>query len=340
MKTKLIITSLFLASTLFGQSPISSFYGTNNSNFGLAISVNPLVHGSGGANQTWNFNDLSAEGSSIRSYIAPTSAESTTYPGTTTVIVSNSTTGSTTSTSQIYTTSTGNIFSVTGLKSSGLNANFVTNNFTIGTFPMNYGYTNTDSNVSGTFVYTTFSGTLTGTSVTTVDGYGTLSLNDFGYGAYSGNVTRMKTVLNLSLNYILPNTGTVTQTTYSYYDATSGTNDPVFKSSTTTTVVSLLSINQTDITLEKYVPPLNNQNFDFASLWITNPVGNTIQINTSIHIEDANISVTDMLGKTIFSSTNQTLTGSLEIPISLSKGIYLITITNEKGSVTKKLVKG
>jgi hypothetical protein len=341
MKTKLLFSFLLITLISVGQTPIASFYGTNNASFGLAVAGNPLVHGSGGANQTWNFNQLVSLGSSVHTYVVPTTAQTTTYPGTTTVIVSNSTVGTTSSTSQIFTKNPANVFSITGLVSSGLTANFVTNNATIGTFPMNYGYTNTDSNVAGTFVYTTYNGTFTGTLVTTVDAYGTLTLNDFGFGSYTGNVTRLKTVLNLSLTYLFPNVGTVTQTSYSYYDNTIGTNDPIFRSTTTAAVVGLLGINQTDTTLEKYViPPLNNQNFDFASLWINNPIRNTIQINSTNPIENATISVKDMLGKTVFTSRNQRVNETLEIPVSLSNGMYLITIQNENGSVTKKIIKG
>ena len=32
--------------------------------------------------------------------------------------------------------------------------------------------------------------------------------------------------------------------------------------------------------------------------------------------------------------------GNIEIPITLSNGVYLITIQNENGRVTKKIVKG
>jgi len=77
----------------------------------------------------------------------------------------------------------------------------------------------------------------------------------------------------------------------------------------------------------------------FESLWIKNPVENTIEINTSYAIENANIIVTDMLGKIIFQSKNNTISGTFEIPLSMSKGVYLITIGNESGSVTKKIVK-
>ena len=76
-----------------------------------------------------------------------------------------------------------------------------------------------------------------------------------------------------------------------------------------------------------------------ASLWIQNPIANTIQINSSNTIENVNITITDISGKTIFSILNQTINGSLELPISISKGMYLITIQNENGSITKKIIK-
>ncbi len=339
MKTKLLIAFFLIAFVSFGQTPINSFYGANNAPYRLGVTATPLVYGAGGVNQTWNFNQIVSLGTSIHSYVAPTAPETTTYPGTTNVIVNTSTVNATTTASQIFTKNPANAFSITGLTASGLTANFVTNNATLGTFPMIYGYTNTDSSVAGTFVYTTYSGTFTGTLVTTVDGYGTLTLNDFGAGAYTGNVTRLKTVLNLSLTYIFPNAGTVTQTSYSYYDGTISNVDPIFRSTTTTSVVAIAGINQTDITLEKYANVLSNPTFDLNSLWINNPIENSVQINASSPFENADIVITDMLGKIIFTSDKQTINGTLEIPVSLSNGVYLITVKNENGIVTKKLIK-
>jgi hypothetical protein len=46
-----------------------------------------------------------------------------------------------------------------------------------------------------------------------------------------------------------------------------------------------------------------------------------------------------MLGKTIYQSKNNNINGTFEIPVFLTKGVYLITIGNESGNVTKKIVK-
>ncbi len=340
MKTKLLILLFFTILIASAQSPIPTFYGADNSTFSLVTSANALDHSATGASQTWNFNQLLSLGTEIRNYVAPTTTESTTYPGTTNVIVSNSTVNAVLSTSKMYTKNPGNILSITGINGGGLDANFTTNNATLGAFPMNYGYSNSD-NVAGNYVYTTYSGTFSGTLVTTVDAYGTLNLNDFGTGAYSGNVTRLKTVLTISLNYsFFTNVGTVTQTSYSYYDASDGTGNPIFRSVTTAAVVPLMSINQTDTTLEKFETVLlNNTSNTFSNLWVKNPVQNNIEINTTNGINNANIRITDMLGKIIYQTKNETINGTFEIPVELNKGIYLITIESETGSITKKIIK-
>jgi len=87
-------------------------------------------------------------------------------------------------------------------------------------------------------------------------------------------------------------------------------------------------------------PVLNSQeNAVLNSVWIKNPIANTVEINSSYTIENATISITDVLGKTIFSTKNRTINGTLEIPVSMPKGIYLITIATENESITKKLIK-
>ena len=75
------------------------------------------------------------------------------------------------------------------------------------------------------------------------------------------------------------------------------------------------------------------------TLWVKNPVENSIEINTSYTINNADISITDMLGKNIYQTKNQTISGTYEIPLALTKGVYLVTIGNENGSITKKIVK-
>jgi hypothetical protein len=340
MKTKLL-SLLFFTSIMGWAQSIPSFHGASGTGFDLLTSANPLDHSPTGANQTWTFDNLLTVGLVSYSYFSPTSQETTTYPGTNEVTVGFTANGTT----NMYTKTAANGLSITGLTATDLNINFSTNNATLGIFPMSYGFSNTD-NVAGNYTYTTYSGTFSGTLTTSVDAYGTLTLNPSSINQYTGNVYRLKTVLNISLNYsFLTNVGTVTQTSYLYYPVidtvpvTILNNDPIFRSVTTAAVVPLMSIDQTDTTLEKYLGVLNNPENTFETLWIKNPVANTIEINTPSVINNATVSITDVSGKTIYQSKNNTLNGTLEIPVSLSKGMYLITIGNDKGSITKKIIK-
>ena len=339
MKIKLLLSLLTLPTIGFAQSPINSFYTNNNVPYILFTSASALNHGTGGANQTWSFNGLVALGTSVITNVDPIASETTTYPGTTKVIVTTTTQGTTTTTGKMFTKNTAaNSFSITGLNATDLDINFATNNATLGVFPMVYGYTNTDSNVAGNYTYTTYSGTFTGTLTTSVDAYGTLSLPDLGF---TSTVTRLKTVLNISMNYgFFSNIGTVTQTSYSYYSASNPMNSPEFRTINTVAVVPLLSINQDDTSIEKYNGvQLANSSSELQSVWIQNPIQNNIEIYTSNGINNAKIRITDMLGKTVYQTNDNTISGSFEIPVSLTKGMYLITIGNESGSITKKIVK-
>jgi pimeloyl-ACP methyl ester carboxylesterase len=126
---------------------------------------------------------------------------------------------------------------------------------------------------------------------------------------------------------------------------------PVTGSSVTPFVASSIpTVNENHVTLnaantafalnEILNPVLSvNENTALSTIWIQNPIQNSILINTLTTIENATISVTDMLGKVIYQTKNETINGTFEIPVSLSKGIYLIKIGNEKGSITKKIVK-
>ena len=341
MKTKLLLTLLTLTTVGFAQHQINSFYGTNGFVSTAVTSATPQNQGAGGIDQTWTFAGFIPLGTSTYTYVAPTAGEISTYPGTTNVIVTTSMQGTTTTEGRMFTKNTGATVSITGLNSTDLNINFNggssgSGNATLGAFPMVYPFSNTDNVVSGTYSYTTNSGTFSGTLTTTVDGYGVLNLPDYGY---SGNVTRLKTVLSVTLYLSIFPVGTASQTTYAYYDPTDLMNNFKFRSLNTVVVASAAGINENNTTIEIGVPTLGIANHNLQNVWIQNPVQNTININTTNAIDNANISIADMLGKTIYQAKNETINGTFEIPVSLNKGIYLVTIGNENGSITKKVVK-
>lgn len=337
MKIKLLLSLLVLTTVGFAQHQVNSFYGINGFVSTDVTTATTLNHGTGGTNQTWTFSGFLPLGTSTYTYVAPTATEISTYPGTNEVIV---TTAAATE-GRMFTKNAGATVSITGLSSPGLVINCNggsggSGNATLGAFPMVYPFTNTDSSVSGNYSYGTNSGTFSGSLTTTVDGYGVLNLPDSGY---TGNVTRLKTVLSVTLYLSIFPVGTASQTTYAYYDPTDTSNNFKFRSVNTVVVASAAGIDENNTTLELGVPLLGTNDFALHSIWIQNPVQNAIEINASNEIDNANISVTDMLGKTIYQMKNETINGTFEIPVSLTKGIYLITIGTENGSITKKIIK-
>ena len=342
MKIKLLLSLLALSTFGFSQNQVNSFYGTSGAINKSVTTVSPLNHGSGGINQTWNFGSFLNLGTSTYNYVAPTASELTTYPGTNNVIVTSSTEGTTTTEGRMFTKNAAGTISITGLNTSGMtiNCNGGTSgagNATLGAFPLVYPFTNTDNTVSGTFNYGTNSGTFSGSLTTTVDGYGVLNLTDYGFTA---NVTRLKTVLSVTLYVSIFPVGTASQTTYAYYDPNDSTNNFKFRSVNTVVVASAAGINENITSLEvANSATLGSAHNTLQSFWVQNPVQNGIEINASDSIDNASIRITDMLGKTIYHAKNQNITGTFEIPVSLTKGIYLLTVGNENGSITKKLVK-
>ncbi len=334
MKTKLLISFLLLSFASFAQTPINSFYINNDAIFSVVTSANPIDQSASGANLVWNFNDLTSIGQSQYTNTTPTPDEVSTFPNTNAVI--ESTDGAGTTTSQLFTKNINNVVSITGLLGAGLELNFITNNATLGSFPMNYGFSNTD-NVAGTYNYDTFSGTFTGTVVTSVDAYGTLNAN---IGSFTNaNATRLKTVINISLNYgFFTNVGTITQTTYSYYSDNIFQNYPVFRTATTSALVPLASIDQTDTTMEIYSATLlKTDTFTkYSTIQIApNPVVDFLNIQTDKDQKILSVSVSDLNGRIVL---NSNLENAINVS-SLQKGIYIATITTDKGTFSKKMIK-
>jgi hypothetical protein len=342
MKIKLLYFFIFLSSIGLAQNQVNSFYSTNGFISRPVTTPNTLNQSGSGINQNWTFSGFLGLGNLTYTNVAPTATELSTYPGTNTVIVSSTTQGTTTTESRMFTKNTSGTVSITGLTSTGLTINFNggsggSGNATLGAFPMTYGFNNTDNNVSGNYVYGTNTGTFSGSLTTKVDAYGTLNLPEYGY---TGNVTRLKTVLSVTLFLTIFPVGTASQTTYTYYDPNDATNNFKFRSLNTIVQSSAAGINENNTTYEiGSVPLLNNSENSFQSVWIQNPIQNTIQINTTNPIENASIRVTDMLGKTIYKYDNQSFNSMIELPITLVKGMYLITIENQSGKIIKKVIK-
>jgi hypothetical protein len=339
MKTKItLFTLLFISLLTYGQTPINAYfdYTANGNVYSILDVATPLDQTTAGANVTWNFDQFTSVGSSIGTNAIPTATEVATFPNSTTVSIVESASSGTPSINKIYSKNVANAVSLTGFVNDGVNLNYVTNNALVGTFPLNYGYNFIDT-TAGTWLSGTYNGTFTGTITTSVDAYGTLNINDTGNGAYSGAVTRLKTVQNINLIYpFFGNVGTVVMTTYGYVDAS---NTAQFRFSEIIANIPLLNVvNQTATTMEDFdfLQLASHQN-DFAANGMAlypNPVADFLNINSTELVSE--ITITDINGREV---TRQNNNLDKIAVTKLQKGIYFVNVTTEKGTFTQKFVK-
>lgn len=330
----------------FAQAPIAQFINTSEQNYAIVESSTPVDQSPSGANAVWNFTNFTQIGTNTDTYVSPASTDvQNEYPGTTEVQVI-TTDGMPPVISNLFIKNDNDEISITGLMQGDQLALNLTNNATLGTFPLSYPYSFDDPDgISGTFEGnvdgTQADGDFDGDITTSVDAYGTLTLNDFGLGAYSGNVTRLKTeqTINLTIYVIgfpVP-IGDVVQTVYNYYDDTDGslvfrTSENVFDINAggqmfqDTVLVyevldrSTLSINDTVVSndFKMYPNPVDTTlNFDLGQQ-------NTINV----------INILDLNGRLVMTSNTNTIDVS-----SLQAGLYIASIDSKNGLITKKFIK-
>lgn len=279
-----------------------------------------------GANQTWVFDQLVSLGDTSYQQETPTPADISTYPNTTGVLQS-ADTGSI-----YYALNLAGNLTVTGIASTEFNINYSTNNANVGQFPMSFGYTNSDT-TAGTYSGMGYSGTFSGTVATSVDAYGSLTRN-IGFGLPTYDVTRVKVVQTLSLNYLIfNNIGTATQTTYTYFNENVG---PIFRTTTLTINVPQLNLDETSTTIETLIAGLLSTPANEANnvVLYPNPTKNTLNIESENQVKA--ISIADMTGKTVLHLENP----ASQIDISgLATGIYSVTVSSDTGTKTQKLIK-
>jgi len=345
MKQLLLFALILFSFAGYSQHPIYTYMGNvseepndgNSRNYATLTSSTPLDQTSAGANVTWDFGELEIVSflSFYRNSI-PTAAELEAFPNTSMVTTytdldNNEILG------KVYTQQGDAAFAITGATSNGLILNYSTDECIIGHFPMSYGYSNTDT-VGGTYIYGTYSGNFTGTITSTVDAYGTI-VNVSNIDMEPENVTRLKTVQTVTLSYgFFTNAGTVTQTTYHYYRQFD--NFPIFRSTTTTISVPLLSINQTEDLLEFSGDSiwLGNQNLNNQNMisLAPNPVTDQLFIQKPSSKKINELYIYDLSGKTVLYFKNPE--NNLNVS-QLQKDVYFAKIKTDSGTFTEKIVK-
>ena len=338
MKTKLLLLASLFSVASFSQT-ISKFGSDPNTDFTIVDPDMPIDQTPTGANAVWNFSGSIGNGSNnIDSYAVPTAAQLTTYPGTTEVL-SITSQGGTPTVSEFFLKEDGSGTSITGVSQGDIILNYSGTNAFIGLFPMTFG-TNNSGAVSGTFSYQGTNGTFTGTVTATVDGYGMLTMNDLlCCGNYSGNVTRLRIdqTLSFSIPPIFNNIGTLTQTTYYYYDDTA--DDLAYRYNNAHLVSGFLGIDQTTETYERNTAvTLSRNTVDASSFQLyPNPAKDFITISSGENQVIKNITIVDVQGRQVFTQKGDVTRVSVS---NLQKGMYFVTLETETGGITtKKFIK-
>ena len=120
MKTKILFLFIFLSSLNYAQTPIDSYFGSNQAMYDIVDTDIPLNQTNSGANLVWNFDSFARIGQSEDTFSTPTASEVLDYPKTTTILTINSTNNS----SKIYFSNIANAVSITSLKNADLELNY------------------------------------------------------------------------------------------------------------------------------------------------------------------------------------------------------------------------
>lgn len=325
----------------FAQEPIVGYYGYINDDsattdgtgvrsYNRVTSASPLDQSATGANLTWNFNQLTAAGTSYYHNVAPTSGQTAQYPGTTRAVDNSVTIGGNTTMSRAFF----NGWAFTGVENADFTINYTDNGVFSTDMSMAYNETHSET-IAGTYLYDGYNGTFTGTISGVVDAYGTLNLSDAGFGSTSDDVTRLKIVQSLSLQYPgFGTVGTAVFTSYHYYRQ--GDLYPFFTSTTSDFNIPLLSIDEEQTMLEAAIPALLGVPAvgQTAMSIAPNPVKNLLQIQSAEAVRS--IRIADTNGRVVLSAP--VFNNGIDLS-PLAKGVYIAQINTDSGMLTRKIVK-
>ncbi len=329
-----IIVIFFVSTFLMSaQAPIANYFSASQSEYAnVSGALNEVPSG---ANVSWDFGTLNVSGISIDTFSAPTASQLVDYPGTTQVLTI---TDVDMNTNDAFFKEDGGDLFFTGGSNPLFTLDYNTDNAFIGTFPLIFGTSPsiTDA-ISGQINTQDQSTTYTGTVMTQVDAYGSLSFDVVGLGAYTGSVTRIKSVQQLAFT-IAAFPGALSITTYNYYKDSDG--DLVFRTSEGTVNISGLGITQSFSSAEALITnTLSDDNGDVLgdSLILSpNPASDVLVITLKKPSVIKAITLLDINGRTVLNQLNAN--DSLTIDI-LQSGVYMLCIITDFGTIRKRFIK-
>ncbi|MES2513251.1 MAG: T9SS type A sorting domain-containing protein [Bacteroidota bacterium] len=289
-----------------------------------------------GTNQTWNVTGVTVNTSVVNTYTFATNADSSAYPG-----VNVKQTDSTTTS---YFKSSAGMLELLGVDGGQFVLNYNAGSATIATYPVSYGYSNTDNTIGGDITVSTFGGTFTGSLTTMADATGVLNING---GSNFTNCLRIKTVQHIDFNVLFGlETGTIDQEIYNFYHSSSLY--PVFTVSyshvvgqgqfpidqmqaqvtTLSTVVIGVKENQlNDVIFKTYPNPANSEvNLHFV---LAQPESYVVEISNALGQAVKTINLVNLQAGVY----NQLINTS-----DLGAGIYTVKVSGKNRQGTEKLI--
>jgi hypothetical protein len=210
-------------------------------------------------------------------------------------------------------------------------------------YDMSYGYTNTDA-VEGTMDAMNFPGTFTGTVNSSLDGTGTLNLNNSSFP----NCSRIKAVQNISFDLAAglfgTISGTVDQTTYTYYHSSS--KFPIFTYNYFHVVAGGL-IDQVQVQIDALsnivIGVKENQKNNTMFSMFPNPANTQLGLHFVLANEDSyTFEISNTLGQVVKTVSMPNLTAGIYNETintnDLSTGMYTVKVIGKNTQGTQKLM--
>ena len=329
MKLNLFLT-LMASPCLLAQTTITKAF--NDPVVGDVVNNQQVVgtvdNTASGAGVTYNNASLTGGAIVATTFSAPTSAEISSYPGTTI----KSTDGVNTS----FLKQSATKLELTAMVTSQGTINFNADNATAMSYPLAFGNSVNDQ-AKGTFTSSAANGLVKGNVLINADANGTLII---GSNTYT-NILRVKTTQNFNLYqstdtfYTFP-VGTITGTTYQYYNGSS--KFPLLSHLSGNISVPLLGINQsTTEAVAQGFTFLGTKDFQFVEDFMIypNPAQDFIQIKTNTK-ESLMATIYSLEGRKIKSMPLKD--GRVEIT-DLSPATYLLEVKGKTFNKTVKFIK-
>lgn len=332
MKCKLLSVFFTVPFLINAQSPINNYFSVPLSQY--VDVTGPIDHNPTGSNAVWDFGSLTSSVVNIDTYAAPTATEVATYPGTTQVFTI---TDDAMNTSVAFFKVDGSDISLTGANNPELTIDYNTDNAFVGSYPLTFGSAINVDNIAGELQAQGQSSNYTGTITVDVDAYGSLAFEVVGQGTYSGDVTRILTVQDISFTVggIFPGTATISN--YNYYKDADGA--LVFRSSDGIISVPSLNINIPISSAEALVTntlSITNTAISGSVKIYPNPAQDILHIDLDNLSDFQTITIVDVNGRVVL--TSNAIERSIDIK-TLETGFYTLTMLTKTGTIVKKFIK-